>query len=88
MRQHYPEQLKEFWNFRDKFTVVTDLLLKGHTLVILNPLIPKMLKVLHQGHSGTENNRIYDGVEAETRKSQASFRLFSLMRGLPSIRLK
>ena len=33
-------------------------------------------------------DRIYDGVEAETRKSQASFRLFSLMRGLPSIRLE
>ena len=27
-------------------------------------------------------NRIYDGVEAEKRKSKAFFRLFSLMRGL------
>ena len=33
-------------------------------------------------------NRIYGGVEAETRKSQASFQIISLMRGLPSIRLK
>ena len=44
-----------------------------------------------------ETNRTYDGVDVETRKSQASlkprqgnlrlfFRLFSLMRGLPIIR--
>ena len=31
-------------------------------------------------------NRIYDGVEAETRKSQASLQIFS--QGLPSIRFK
>ena len=75
MRQHCPQQLKEFWNFRDKFTVVTGLIWKGHTLVILNALIPKMHTVLHQGLSGTENNRIYDGVEVETRKSQACFQI-------------
>ena len=33
-------------------------------------------------------NRTDDRVKTETRKSQASFRLFSLMRGWPSIRLK
>ena len=33
-------------------------------------------------------NRIYGGVEAETRKSQFSFQIISLMRGLPSLRLK
>ena len=33
-------------------------------------------------------NRIYGGVEAETRKSQVSFQIIGLMRGLPSIRLK
>ena len=33
-------------------------------------------------------NRIYGGAEAETRKSQVSFQIISLMRGLPSIRLK
>ena len=33
-------------------------------------------------------NRIYGGVEAETRKSQVSFQIISLMRGLPSIRPK
>ena len=30
-------------------------------------------------------NRIYDGVEAETRKSQARFSLCSLLGGLPSM---
>ena len=30
-------------------------------------------------------NRIHDGIEAETRKSQVSFQIISLMRGLPSI---
>ena len=34
MRQHCPEQLKEFWNFRDELTVVNGLILKGHKLVI------------------------------------------------------
>ena len=33
-------------------------------------------------------NRIYGGVEAETRKSQVSFHIISPMRGLPSIRLR
>ena len=33
-------------------------------------------------------NRIYDGVEAETRKSRVVFRLLSLMVGLPSMQLK
>ena len=33
-------------------------------------------------------NRIYGGVEAETRKSQVSFQLFSPMQVLSSIRLK
>ena len=33
-------------------------------------------------------NIIYGGVEAETRKSYVSFQIVSLMRGLPSIRLK
>ena len=33
-------------------------------------------------------NRIYGGVEAETRKSRVSFQIISLMLGLPSIRLK
>ena len=31
---------------------------------------------------------IYGGVEAETRKSQVSFQIIGLMRGLPSIRFK
>ena len=30
-------------------------------------------------------NRIYGAVEAETRKSQVSFQIISLMRGLPSL---
>ena len=29
-------------------------------------------------------NRIYGGVEAETRKSQISFQIISLMQGLPN----
>ena len=33
-------------------------------------------------------NRIYGEVEAETRKSQVSFQIISLMRGLPSIRFE
>ena len=62
MRQHCPEQLKEFWNFRDELTVVNGLILKGHKLVIPNALRPKMIEVLHQGHFGTEKtlNRARD----------------------------
>ena len=33
-------------------------------------------------------NRFHGGVEAETRKSQVCFQIISLMRGLPSIRLR
>ena len=33
-------------------------------------------------------NIIYGGVKAETRKFQVSFQIISLIRGLPSIRLK
>ena len=33
-------------------------------------------------------NRIYDGVEAETRNFKIVFRLFIFMRGLPRIRLE
>ena len=72
MRQHCPEQLKEFWNFRDELTVVNGLILKGHKLVIPGCLRPKMLELLHQGHFGTEKtlNRARDimfwpGISAE-----------------------
>ena len=33
----------------------------------------------------TQINRIYGGIEAETRKSQVSFQIISLILGLPSI---
>jgi len=49
-----PQDLKEFWNFREDLSVENGLILKGHKLVIPSKLRPQMLQIIHQGHMGTE----------------------------------
>ena len=49
-----PEQVLDYWNFRDELTVVDSLMLKGQKIVIPSALRPKMLEILHQGHFGCE----------------------------------
>ena len=49
-----PQDLKEFWNFREDLSVENGLILKGHKLVIPSKLRPQMLQIVHQGHMGTE----------------------------------
>ncbi len=49
-----PQDLKEFWNFREYLSVENGLILKGHKLVIPSKLRPQMLQIIHQGHMGTE----------------------------------
>ena len=51
-----PEQVLDYWNFRDELTVVDGLMLKGQKIVIPSALRPNMLEILHQGHFGCEKN--------------------------------
>ena len=53
-RHLFPEQVLDYWNFRDELTVVNGLNLKGQKIVIPSALRPKMLETLHQGHFGCE----------------------------------
>ena len=54
-RHRCPEQVLDYWNFRDEWTVVDGLMLKGQKIVIPSALRPKMLEILHQEHFGCEN---------------------------------
>ena len=49
-----PQDLREFWNFREDLSVENGLILKRHCLVIPSRLHPQMLQIIHQGHMGTE----------------------------------
>ena len=49
-----PQDLREFWNFREDLSVENGLVLKRHRLVIPSRLRPQMLQIIHQGHMGTE----------------------------------
>lgn len=51
-----PEQVLEYWNYRDELTAVDSLMLKGQKMVIPSALRLKMLEILHQGHFGCEKN--------------------------------
>lgn len=51
-----PNDLKEYWNFREDLSVESGLVLKGHRLVIPEKLRPGMLELIHQGHLGVEKS--------------------------------
>ena len=45
-----PQDLREFWNFREDLSVENGLVLKRHRLVIPTRLRPQILQIIHQGH--------------------------------------
>ena len=49
-----PQDLREFWNFREDLSVENGVVLKRHCLVIPTRLRPQMLQIIHQGHMGME----------------------------------
>lgn len=52
--QDCPNDLKDYWNYREDLSVENGLVLKGHRLIIPPKLRPQMLTIIHQGHMGTE----------------------------------
>ena len=49
-----PYSVREFWNCRDELSVVDQIVMKGHRIVIPQSLRSEMLDKLHTGHSGIE----------------------------------
>ncbi|XP_052783396.1 uncharacterized protein K02A2.6-like isoform X1 [Mya arenaria] len=51
-RQNCPNSILQYWNFRDKLTVIDDFLLKGNNVIIPKGLRHMMLDKVHDSHLG------------------------------------
>lgn len=49
-----PLSVRDFWNFRDELSVIDQLVMKGHRIVIPRSTQYEMLQKLHTGHPGVE----------------------------------
>lgn len=57
-RKDCPENIKDFWNCRPKFSVVNDIVMKGNKYVILLSLHKYMLPKIHEGHLGEVKRKL------------------------------
>jgi len=53
-KQHLPEQLQLYWNYREELAIEDGLIFKAHRLVILASQREDYLKDVHAGHLGEE----------------------------------
>ena len=53
-RKACPTHIHEFWNFRDKLSVMDDIVFKGEKIVIPKSMQNEMLSLIHLGHMGME----------------------------------
>ena len=53
-RKHWPPECTDYWNFREKLTVVDSIIFKGNRIVIPASLQKNMLQQMHKGHLGNE----------------------------------
>jgi hypothetical protein len=52
-----PEQVKDYWNYRDELTTQNGLVLKGSRIIIPPSMQKMVLERLHIGHSGREKTK-------------------------------
>ena len=53
-----PEQLKEYWNYRDELAIADGIILKGTRFIVPKSLQGDVLKQLHYAHQGVEKCRL------------------------------
>ena len=57
-KRHLPCDIKPYWNHRGELTVVDNLLLCGHRIVVPVALQTQTLDKIHQGHQGIQRCRV------------------------------
>ena len=53
-RQKCPQEVRDYWNYRDELSVINGVVFKGTKIVIPKALRPEMLQRVHAGHLGQE----------------------------------
>ena len=53
-KEHLPQQLQAFWQFREELSVADGILLKASRAIVSFPLQPSILSKIHQSHRGPE----------------------------------
>jgi hypothetical protein len=53
-----PEQLREYWNYRDELAIADGIILKGTRFIVPKSLQDDVLKQLHYAHQGVEKCRL------------------------------
>ena len=56
-RQHTPNEIHEFWNYRDEMSEIDGVIMKGDGIVIPTTLRSEMLVRIHDSHMGIEKCR-------------------------------
>ena len=51
-RSQVPQELREFWNYRDELSEASGIIFKGEKIVIPQSLRKDMLKIIHASHFG------------------------------------
>ena len=51
-RSNVPDNLKDYWNYRDELSVENAILLKNHKLIVPKNLQPVYINKIHAGHLG------------------------------------
>ena len=58
IRKQCPEEIGEYWNYRDEIAVYDGMLLKGDRVIIPRQLQPTVLEFIHAGHQGIDKCRL------------------------------
>ena len=57
-RDECPQNLRNFWNYRDELSILDGLVLKGIRIVIPEQCKTEVLEKLHEGHFGIEHTKL------------------------------
>ena len=58
MRDDCPQNLRNFWTYRDELSILNGLVLKGVRIVIPEQCRAKVLEKLHEGHFGIDRTKL------------------------------
>ena len=57
-RKELPQSLRDYWSFRDEFSVENGIVLKGSQVVIPFSMQSSILSRIHEGHQGIEKSKL------------------------------
>ena len=60
VRSECGKSLQDFWNYRDKLSVLDGLVLKGTCIVVPESCIDEILDQLHEGHIGIDRTKLHE----------------------------